>query len=187
VSIKGLVLGIILARQFKARHIRRCLMGFMFSVLALNTYYISHIPVAHARVTPEDILNERREAYNQRVGSYSQTGKDRLNLVSERIVEMNKAKTDELEWIMESQARILDEYETRNPGKNIKGIEEGRYWITFAHEAVAYQAAKIYIFDLSTEANIEPDIKRTVGVFRSELNSTRDKVIKSQKVLEGII
>jgi hypothetical protein len=35
------VLGIILARQFKARHIRRCLMGFLLVVFTLNTYYPS--------------------------------------------------------------------------------------------------------------------------------------------------
>lgn len=163
--------------------IKSCLFIFL-SLCTLNCAFFTH---ALARVTPEDIVNEKREIYNQRVGSYSQESRDRLDLVSKRIVEMNKTKTDELGWIMESQARILDEYERRNPGKNQKGVDEARYWITYAHEAVAYQAAKIYIYDLSNEASIEPDIKRMVGIFRSELNSTRDKVIKSQKVLEGVI
>ena len=125
---------------------------FLFIIFV--AYFINPLPVS-ARVTPEDIINERSEVYNQKIDNYSQSSQDRLKIVSERITRMNQAKTDELSWIMETQGRILDEYETRFPRKNTKQVEEARYWITYTHEAVAYQAAKIYIFDISGESNLE--------------------------------
>ncbi|OGE25930.1 hypothetical protein A3H85_02815 [Candidatus Daviesbacteria bacterium RIFCSPLOWO2_02_FULL_40_8] len=157
---------------------------FLFIIFV--AYFINPLPVS-ARVTPEDIINERSEVYNQKIDNYSQSSQDRLKIVSERITRMNQAKTDELSWIMETQGRILDEYETRFPRKNTKQVEEARYWITYTHEAVAYQAAKIYIFDISGESNLESDLKRTIGFFRSELDSARSKVIKSQQILTKVL
>lgn len=159
---------------------------FLLPLLILYTLYL--IPhTVYARTTPEDIVNAKQQEYQGKITSYSEQSKSRLKLVSDKIIKLNQDKTIYLSWIMESQARILDEYEQRFSNKNQEAIEDGRYWITYAHEAVAYQAAKIYIFDLRSESVIEADIKNTVTIFKSDLDSARGKVIKSQKILEGII
>lgn len=140
-----------------------------------------------ARITPEDIVNSKREAYDKTVVNYSEDSKQKLKYFAEKIAQINKSRTDELDRIMITQAAILDEYENRSEGKNKEAIEKARYWITYAHEAVAYQAAKIYIFDLSSEQNKKRDVLSTISLFQSELNSTRSKVINSQKTLTGTI
>lgn len=151
-------------------------------ILALLCFTLFPVLV-FARVTPEDILNTKKETYEKKVVNYSANHKQNLENLSKEIVRVNKNRTDELERNMETQAAILDEYEARANGKNKEGVKNARYWITYAHEAVAYQAAKIYVFDLSSEGNIKSDAQGTINIFQSELNSARSKVINSQKIL----
>ena len=139
-----------------------------------------------ARVTPEDIVNSKKDAYASVVKSYSLDHQQRLKTLSEKIAQVNKFRTDQLENIMETQASILNEYESRN-SKDVEGIKKARYWITFAHEAVSFQAAKIYVFELSNEANIKRDTLSTISLFQNDLESTRNKVINSQKTLGGVV
>lgn len=146
-----------------------------------------------ARVTPEDILNSKKEAYKKTVRTYSLDHKQSLKSSSDKIALVNKTRTDELERIMVNQAAILDEYETRlrqgsgGQAQNLENIKKARYWITYAHEAVAYQAAKIYVFDLSSEGKIKNDTLNTISFFQSELLSSRSKVIYSQQILKETI
>lgn len=143
--------------------------------------------VVAARITPEDIINSKKEAYDKAVISYSLSNKQKLEQLSQKIIQINKKRTDELDRIMITQAAILDEYERRSGGKNAESVKKARYWITYAHEAVAYQAAKIYVFELNGEGRIKGDASSTINLFKSELNSTRLKVINSQKILMGVI
>jgi hypothetical protein len=98
-SIKGLVLGI---------------MGF--SILALNTYYISHTPVAHAQAPTEKPANQRVTALKAVVDRYTthlekviDRSENLLDKVQTRTVKAKAAgeNTVELERLMnESRARI---------------------------------------------------------------------------------
>ncbi len=54
---------------------------------------------------------------------------------------------------MLTQGGILDEF-IRRKGEGA-GTDKTRYWITYAHEAVAYQAAKVYIYNLTSEGNLK--------------------------------
>lgn len=141
----------------------------------------------YARVTPEDIVNSKKETYEKTVQNYSSLHKQKLTDLAGKITAINKKRTDELDWIMINQALILDEYEKRSNGKYLEQIKKARYQITYAHEAVAYQAAKIYIFNLTREANIKNDALNLISLFQSDLNSTRSKVIYSQNILEETI
>lgn len=152
----------------------------------------------YARVTPEDIVNQKREAYNQRVKNYSSENKHKLETFSQKIAEVNKKSTDELSQNMGRQAQILEEYIRRtgaDPRYQTDGIhrnldnrvENARYFLTFAHEAVAFQAAKIYIFDLTNESNIKTDANKLVTQLQSDLNILRGKVIKSQNIIKILV
>lgn len=148
---------------------------------------------AFARVTPEDIINAKQASYDQKIVNYSPSNQQKLKSLGDLIVQINKTRSDQLDKIMITQANILDEYETRlrqgygGQGQNSDGIKKARYWVTFAHEAVAYQAAKIYIFELSNEKNIRNDALSTISLFQADLNSTRSKVIYSQKILLDLL
>lgn len=155
--------------------------------LVIVAYWLSFCSPAQARITPEDIINAKKELYQKKVISYSTDNQMKLQQMGERITATNKKLTDELSNIMIAQAIILDEYERRSPNKSLEKVKKVRYWITFAHEAVAYQAAKVYIFGLTSEDYIRSDVKSTLNLFQSEIHSTRSKVINSQKMLKELV
>lgn len=138
----------------------------------------------YARITPDDIVKANKEVYEKKLKFYSVSNKQKLTKMEGLIAQVNKIRTDQLAQIMQKQAAILDEYQKRVGDKNAKDIDNTRYWITFAHEAVAFQAAKIYIFDLTSEKNLIQDVDSTINLLQSDLNLTRLKVINSQKTLK---
>ena len=144
---------------------------------------------ALARVTPEDIVNEKRSVFEQKVKNYSEDHKKKLEDLSKAIDALNQKRSSELQEKVMIQGLILDEFQSRgnNEKNKAKQIEDVRYWITFAHEAISYQKAKIYIYDLSSESAIKNDALRLISLFFSDLNSTRTKTIKSQKLLESLV
>lgn len=158
---------------------------FKLSLILLSLFFLS-ASVVFARVTPEDIINQQLQVYHQKLATYSPQDQQKLSDLSDELVLINKQRTDQLAQIMDKQAAILDEYEKRS-GHDAKGLEKARYQVTFAHEAVAYQAAKVYVYDLSSEKNLKSDAQSLVNLFKSDLNSTRSKVIYSQQVLEGLV
>lgn len=158
---------------------------------------------ASARTTPDDILREQQEAYQSRLKTYSPQHQQQLNQLSQNINSMNKKLTDELERIMVAQGEILDQYQYRNQNaqRNAQQLtyhtpndalradktEQARYWITFAHEAVAFQAAKTYVIDLTSEANIQKDVLNEIAVLQSDMEGLKKKVMNAQKTLQGAI
>ena len=163
----------------------------------LSTIY--HLPsTSYARTTPEDIINTQRESYNERVKNYSPENQQRVLQASERVNSFNKEKTDYLGALMERQGEILDEYIARSGAdprfatdgikRNLENdVENARYWLTFAHEAVAFQAAKAYIINLTGETSINGNINSTISTMEYDLNTLRGKVIKSQNIIKELV
>lgn len=139
------------------------------------------------RTTPADIIDTKKATYEEKVKSYSSTHQAQLKKFSEEISRVNEYRSNQLRQIMDTQAAILDEFQRRHEGQYKDSVEKARYWITFAHEAVAYQQAKVYVFALSDESLIKEDSKGTISLLRSDLSYARSQVINSQNILEGLL
>lgn len=148
--------------------------------------FILTIKPVFARITPEDIVNAKKQSYELKVKTYTPENKNKLESLFNKIEDINRKRTQELSFIMGTQAQILDEYQKRI-GKETEAITNARYWVTYAHEAVAYQAAKIYVFELTSETNLKNDALATINKFQSELNYARSQVVKSQKILAAVV
>ncbi len=159
--------------------------------------FLIFTPTIQARTTPEDIVNAKKLEYTQRLQNYSTQGKQKLDDFEKRIANLNKLITEDYETQMLRQGSILDEYIRRNQISERQGdgisrnlsepVENSRYWITYAHEAAAYQAAKIYIPTLSGEANINRDLTTQINILQSDINILRNKVLKSQTILKNLV
>lgn len=153
-------------------------------------------PLTYARTTPEDILNAKKEVYNQRVRNYSPTHQQQLTDLNTKINLINQQITQDLEQRVERQGNILIEYLRRHgklndetnvarPGSD--PIQNAQYYLTYAHEAVAYQAAKVYVFDLTSEANIKRDSTNLISNLQSDISVLNSKVLRSQKLIAAIV
>jgi hypothetical protein len=165
-------------------------------VIFLFTLYAFPFPL-FARTTPDDILREQRDVYNMRVKNYSPENQKKLAEFEQKVAAMNKNQTDILEAKMVRQGEILNEYVFRQgiQERQADGIsrdlsdpvENARYWLTYAHEAVAYQAAKHYIFDLSGEANMKANVTSKINQLANDIDILAGKVDKSQKLVEALV
>ncbi|MDO8429031.1 MAG: hypothetical protein Q7S88_00175 [Candidatus Daviesbacteria bacterium] len=158
-----------------------------FTFLIWLIIFLGFAPVAEGRVTPEDIVVAQKESYQKSTESYTDASKMKLDNLQKDILNLNRKLTAELDYAMVVQALILDEFEVRAEGKYKSQIEDARYWITFAHEAVAYQAAKTYIPRVTGEQNFKSDASSTIGLFKSEIFSARLKVFKAEGIVKGLL
>jgi len=163
----------------------------------LLTFYFLLAPSTFARTTPEDIVNAQKSSYQQSIRNYSTTSKEKLNLWEKKIETFNDLKCAELEHILATQGLILDEFIRRNEieDKMTDGktrnlgdpIENARYWLTYAHEAVAFQAAKTYVFNATGESAINQNITSTINVMSGDINILKGKVQKSQTIIKDLV
>ncbi|MBI2021597.1 hypothetical protein HYS93_01790 [Candidatus Daviesbacteria bacterium] len=166
---------------------RRLLLPFFLVLFFLVISFTLLIHTSFARITPEDIVNQQREDYQSKVNKYSQSNRKKLEDLSAKIASLNKKATDQYTQVMDNQALILDEYQKRLGGGSNQATENARYWLTFAHEAVAYQAAKIYIFSLTNETNLKGDANLLISQLQSDISTLRGKVIKSQNIIRNLL
>lgn len=152
--------------------------------------------IALARTTPEDIINAKKTTYNQKVSHYSTAHQQKLVDLSIQIASTNKQIAGRMERNVEYQGAILDEYLSRHGKLDSKSdvahltgnpIDDAHYWLTYAHEAVAYQAAKIYVFNLTSEANIKNDTLNTIISLSNDLNTLNGKIERSRQAIESLV
>lgn len=167
--------------------------GLFFFLLTTN--YLP--PTIHARVTPEDIVNEQKSAYEQTLGNYSPENRQKIEEFSKKIADFNAEKTYALELIAQRQGEILDEYVRRNNIEENGGadgihrsndpVSVARIEITRAHEAIAYQAAKVYIPSLSGQSNIKSDSLNLINRLQYDMNIAKNKLVYSHSLLENLL
>jgi hypothetical protein len=159
-------------------------------VLLLSTVSTS----VFARTTPEDIYNANRETYEKKRQTFSLENQKKLDQYEQEIKLLNAFITKELENNTLIQGEILNEYIIRNDiptvpetdgiQRNLSDpVENARYWITYAHEAIAFQAAKNYLFSLSSEASIDRDITLQINALQGDIGVLKGKVDKSKQAL----
>src|SRR5258708_15689919 len=76
---------------------------------------------AFGKITPADIVNSNNQAYQDRIKSYSPKNQQSLDNLQQKIAQINKIRTDQLEAIALVQGEILDEYVKR------KGVTEQQH------------------------------------------------------------
>lgn len=172
---------------------------FIFIFLAICSIFIAtyHTTLVEARVTPDDIYNEAKATHDQRLSTYTPATQQKIKTLEQALADTNKKQTDQLELIMERQGQILDEY-MRREGRTYRvadginrnltdPVENANYWITYAHEAVAYQASQKYMPTLGSEANWKGNMLNEVANLQSDINVLKGKVEKSRQLVEGVV
>ena len=169
----------------------------LFTLTLFLALFFLITPPILARTTPADILNSQKEAYSKKVSSYSPDNQAKLESLSGKIALINSQNTEKLNFLLERQAQILEEYDNRKGINETKVTsdtfasstkqEQAHYWLTFAHEAVDYQSAKVYVFSLTSEANMKNDALNTISRLQADLNYAKGTVEKSQRIIADLV
>lgn len=144
-------------------------------------------PLALARTTPEDIVNAQMETLNSTLNSYSPENQQKVRNIIRSTAKANANACTYLEAITARQGAILDEYLSRKNFQETQSIKDARYWLTFAHEAIDYQKQRVYLPQLTGEANIQRDLRVMINNFQSQLNYARGTAVKTQGKILGTV
>lgn len=135
--------------------------------------------MAQARITPADILNQKRQDFTKTFNTYSPANQQKIQTVIDAINQSNADSTAILGAIMLRQGNILDEYLSRKKFVESESVKDSRYWVTFAHEAIDYQKQRVYIPVLNSQASINSDLNNLVANYKTQLAYARGTAVKS--------
>lgn len=142
-----------------------------------------------ARVTPNDIYQERKAKFEDSLNNISDPIKKEklvqsqklLNLINQRVGDRFLEDINKLSAIMEELRTRQGIKETRVAyGSVDTAIENADYWVNWAAEAIAYQKAKEYMPEFSSEAAAINSIKTSSTSLKSDLQVLRGKVMKAK-------
>jgi hypothetical protein len=167
--------------------IRRMLQKILLPFLLLVVFLVLPFK-AFALYQPWIAEQAQRKAYNDKLATYSPASQQKTKALADLIVEVNNQKGNQMAAQMDAQAAILDEYQRRHGNdENDPKVAKARYWLTYAHEAVAFQQAKNYIFNLTSESHLKADLSPTVSQLENDLEATRKKVLNSQVIIQELV
>lgn len=168
----------------------------LLSIIALIIFLLSPT-LTLARTTPQDQIDDAKQAYNQKVKNYSAMHQQQLSKFTKDIATLNKEETDYLENLVLQQGEILDEYVKRNNinenggsdgvHRNQDPVSVARIQITRAHESIAFQAAKIYILNLTSENGIKNSANNLISNLQSDLDPPKQATIYSQSLVQNLV
>lgn len=161
-------------------------MGKLFLCLIL---LLSLVGTVEARVTPDDIYQERRAEFKK--------GLDKINNEKVKsdvleadwtLKEINQNVTGRFDKDMAILAGIVSELEQRvdKQEKENPYLEDALYWVTFAHEAVAYQKIQDYTPNLSGNTPLAA-IKLSSNRLRGDLNTLKGKILKAKTMVKKAV
>ncbi len=141
----------------------------------------------------KDKMMEARNGFKAKLQGIKDARKQKtVENIDSRISEMNKKRTTIMSERLERLTSILDKISAKAAalkaeGKSTTTIEADIILATAAIDtakaAVAEQAAKDYVMDVTTDAALKTDAKETVATFITEIKATMEKVTLAQKAV----
>lgn len=150
---------------------------------------LSLVGTAEARVTPDDIYQAKRSEFTNNLDKISDNGlKSNILEADWAIKEINQSVTRRYDGDMAILAGIVSELEQRADRQKRENpfLENALYWVTFAHEAVAYQKIQDYTPNLSGNSPLAA-IKSSSNRLRGDLNTLKGKILKAKTMVKKAV
>lgn len=151
-----------------------------------------------ARVTPEDIYNEKRSAYEQRLASIQDPlKKEKMQKADLLLQEINQKISSRFDEDVAKLAAVLEELKSRIGaegqstivayGQGETKLDSAAYWLNYAAEAVAYQKIQDYTPQFSTEAQLAGSVGTSMNRLSGDLGVLRNKIIRAKNEMSKIV
>lgn len=167
----------------------KLILAFIFFVILIpNTVF--------ARVTPNDIYQEKRTSFEAQINQIKNpVKKDSILKADQELYDVNLKIANRFEVDAFKLASIMDEYkrrkainETRVAYGNVNTpVEQADYWVNFAAEAVAYQKIQDYTPYGISETNMSEPINSSISRMKSDFSVLRGKILKAKSQVEGVL
>lgn len=140
-----------------------------------------------ARVTPNDIYQQRQEDYQNNLNKISDPNKKKLvEDANQQLKDVNHKICDRFDSDVAKMAAILEEEKRRQNitrttvayGQGNTPLDSAAYWLNYAAEAVAYQKSQDYTPNLS--GNLKNGLINSENNLNNDLGMLRNKILKAK-------
>lgn len=141
-----------------------------------------------ARVTPNDIYQQRQESYQSALAKISDPHKKQLVVkAGSDLKEANRIACARFDVDINKMAAILDEEKRRQDitktvvayGQGNTPLDSAAYELNYAEEAVAYQKAQDYTPNISN-GNLAAAVQVSDNELKADLNMLRGKMLTAK-------
>jgi hypothetical protein len=144
------------------------------------------VPTVHARVTPNDIYQEKRATFEQNLSKIPTDKKEKIIQTDMLLSQINQEVCLGFDAEIARMSAILDQLKER---KNITStrvaygngstlIENADYYLNYAQEAVAYQKIQDYTPQIS--GNLSTGVTSSLNNLTSDLGVLRNKILRAK-------
>ncbi len=162
-------------------------------LVSLNFFFTTTI--TFARVTPEDIYQEKRAAFEKNLAAIQDPNKKQtVILADQKLKEINLTLCARFQNDLNKLSAILDEEKSRqNITKTVVAYGQGdtpfdtaAYYLNYAAEALAYQQIQDYTPNISG-GNLKGGINTSTSNLKSNLITLQGKIIRAKTEINKAI
>lgn len=161
-------------------------------VLLLISFFTFNFTPVFARVTPDDLLQQKKADFQTNLEKIKDNQKKQAVIKADlTLQEINQQVCLRFQEDLNKMAAILDEEKRRqNVTKTIVAYGQGNtpldaaaYSLNFAAEALAYQKAQNYTPNISG-GNLSGAVNTSSGNLRSDLGVLKGKILNAQAAIK---
>lgn len=150
---------------------------------------------AFARVTPDDIYQQKRVTFEAQLNKISDPlKKEKVKLADQLLYELNQRVCSRFDGDLNKLSSILEELKKRNGvtetvvafGQGDTQLDSAAYWLNYAAEAVAYQKIQDYTLALNP-SNPKGSIQISINRLKVDLGVLKNKILRAKSELKGAV
>lgn len=158
---------------------KKIILIFLFFLLPATVF---------ARVTPNDIYQQNRAAFEAQLNKISDPSKkDKVTQADQMLYDINQAVCARFDQDLTNLSAILEELKRRNGvtetvvafGQGDTQIDTAAYWLNYAAEAVAYQKIQDYTPTLNL-SNLGGSITNSLNELKGDLGVLKNKILRAK-------
>lgn len=170
----------------------------MKRILILILFVAIFLPATvFARVSVNDVYQEKRQAWEQQITKLSPANQDKVKKADELLKQINLsvcARFDADIAILTAidaqirERRGMDSVPTQVAyGSGNTPLENAEYWLNYAQEAVAYQKIADYTTNINGDSSVDGAINSEKASLKSDLGVLANKIFRAKSEIAKIL
>lgn len=170
----------------------------MNKILIIVLFVVIFLPsTVSARVSVNDIYQQKRDAWSQQVAKLSPANQAKVKKADDLLKQINLAVCSRFDAdiaIMTAidaqirERRGMDSVPTQVAyGSGNTPLENAEYWLNYAQEAVAFQKIADYTTNINGDASVDGAINSEKASLKSDLGVLANKILRAKSEIAKVL
>lgn len=153
--------------------------------------------LTYARVSLNEIYQEKRAAYEAQLTKLDPTNKTKVIEAEKLLKQVNLTICSRFDEDIAKLTAILEEVKVRTNregesttvayGQGESQLDNAAYWLNFAQEAVAYQKSQDYTPQISGDASVLGALTSSMNKLSGDLKGLKGKILRAKTEMSKVV